>query len=86
MTTTKITRTYWGLPPGFGDQIGIASSDHYAREYSKDGFERITRNTAMRRMLQKPSTQLTIDRVLYHGDVTAFAKALRAKKALDIAA
>jgi hypothetical protein len=80
--TIKTPRTYWYLPLGPGYEIGIASTHEHAQEYAFSGFERITRDNAMRRMLKGPATRITIDRAPYQGDQTAFARALRSKKAL----
>jgi hypothetical protein len=84
--TIKTPRTYWYLPAGPGYEIGIASTREHGQQYALSGFERYTRDNAMRRMLKGPATRITIDHVPYQGDQGAFAKALRAKKALDIAA
>jgi hypothetical protein len=84
MTTTP--RTYWYLPLGPGYEIGIASTPEHAQAYAVSGFERISRDNALRRMLQGPATRITIDHVPLKVDQKTFAKNLRAKKAWDIAA
>ena len=86
MTTTKTPRTYWYLPLGPGYEIGIASTHEHAQAYALSGFERISRDNAMRRMQKGPATRITIDHAPLKEDQATFAKNLRAKKALAAAA
>jgi hypothetical protein len=84
--TTKTPRTYWYLPLSPGYEIGIASTPEHAQAYALSGFQRISRDNALRRMLQGPANRITIDHVALKVDQKTFAKNLRSKKALDIAA
>jgi hypothetical protein len=84
--TNKTLRTYWYLSNSPGYEIGIASNPDYGQQYAHLGFERMTRDKVMRRMLKGPANRVTIDHVPFQGDQIVFAKALRHKKALDIAA
>jgi hypothetical protein len=50
------------------------------------GYTRITRDETMRRLSKGPANSVTIDDVPIQEDQKTFAKNLRAKKALDVAA
>ena len=84
--TTKTPRTYWYLPLSPGYEIGIASTPEHAQAYALSGFQRISRDNAMRRMQKGPATRITIDHAPLKEDQATFAKNLRAKKALAAAA
>ena len=78
-------RTYWYKSSrGFANEymIGVASSHETAKNYAAEGFERISRDEAMRRMLYQGdnatkafvAVELDGERV---DDRTSFARSLR---------
>jgi hypothetical protein len=83
--TTKIIRTYW-LRGSIGYDIGIATNSDRADAFARIGYVRITRDEMVRRLSRGPANSVLIDAVPFTGDQKVFAKNLRAKKRLDIAA